>query len=259
MPALEYPTPRGKSRLVEAPPVPFGGLLPGRFLGRRNRFAATVAIGGVSRLVHVPNSGRLRELLRPGAAVRVRPAPPGAARRTAGDLCLVRHAGTWVCVDNRVAVAVVAAALGAGWVPGLSGWRVLRREVRVGRHRFDLLLGRDRRRALCEVKSVTLVEAGVARFPDAPTARGTAHMKTLGARARRGGAAVVCFLIQRPDAAALVPHAVHDPAFAAACRTAASGGVLLRAYTCRVTPGGIALARRVPVRLGGPARPGSHS
>ncbi|MBI4413438.1 MAG: DNA/RNA nuclease SfsA [candidate division NC10 bacterium] len=239
--------------------MPFGSLLPGRFLGRRNRFAAAVAIGGVARLVHVPNSGRLRELLRPGAAVRVRPAPPGVARRTGGDLCLVRHAGRWVCVDNRVAVPVVAAALGAGRAPGLSGWQVLRREVRVGRHRFDLLLRRAGRRALCEVKSVTLVEGGVARFPDAPTARGTAHMKTLGARARRGGAAVVCFLIQRADAAAFAPHAAHDPAFAAACRAAVFSGVLLRAYTCRVTPGGIAPLRRVPVRLGWRERRGSRS
>ncbi len=239
--------------------MPFGRLLPGRFLGRRNRFTAAVAIGGRSRLVHVPNSGRLQELLHPGAAVRIQPAPSGTARRTWGDLCLVRHAGTWVCVDNRVAVAVVAAALGAGRAPGLSGWRVLRREVRVGRHRFDLLLRRAGRRALCEVKSVTLVRGGVALFPDAPTARGTAHLKALGARARRGGAAIACFLIQRADAAAFAPHAAHDPAFAAACRAAASRGVLLRAYTCRVTPRGIVLLRRVPVRLREPAPPGSRS
>lgn len=258
MPALGYPSPGGKSRLA-APAVPFGRLLPGRFLGRRDRFTAAVAIGGLPRLVHVPNSGRLQELLHPGAAVRVRPAPPGAARRTRGDLCLVRHAGTWVCVDNRVAVPVVAAALGAGRAPGLSGWRVIRREVRVGRHRFDLLLRRAGRRALCEVKSVSLVEDGVASFPDAPTARGTAHLKALGARVRRGGAAVACFLIQRADAAAFAPHAAHDLSFAAACRAAASRGVLLRAYTCRVTPRGIALLRRVPVRLREPAPPGSRS
>jgi len=204
-----------------------------------------VAVGGRPRCVHVPNTARLQELLHPGVAVRVRPAPPGVARRTGGDLCLVRHAGTWVCVDNRVAVPVVGAALGAGRVPGLSGWRVLRRKVPVGRHRFALRLQRAGRRALCEVKSVTLVQRGVAFFPDAPTARGTAHMKTLGARARRGGAAVVCFLIQRADAAA--------------SQAAVFSGVLLRAYTCRVTPGGIAPLRRVPVRLGGWERRGSRS
>ncbi|MGH7377462.1 MAG: DNA/RNA nuclease SfsA [Candidatus Methylomirabilales bacterium] len=239
--------------------MPLGRLLPARFLRRQGRFAALVAVEGRPSRVHVPNSGRMQELLHPGAAVRIRPAPPGSPRRTSGNLCLVRHAGTWVCVDNRVAVEVLAAALAAGRPPGLSGWRMLRREVRVGRHRLDLLLQRAGREALCEVKSVTLVRGGVAYFPDAPTARGTAHMKMLGARARRGGAAAVCFLIQRADAAAFAPHATHDPAFAAACRAAVFSGVLLRAYTCHVTPRGIALLYRVPVRLGGREPRGSRS
>ena len=42
----------------------------------------------------------------------------------------------------------------------------------MGRKRADFLLGRGDTRCLVEVKSVTLVEGGVALFPDAPTARG---------------------------------------------------------------------------------------
>ena len=39
------------------------------FLSRENRFAARVRYAGDDHLVHVPNSGRMHELLVPGATV----------------------------------------------------------------------------------------------------------------------------------------------------------------------------------------------
>ena len=50
-----------------------GPLTEGRFLTRLNRFAAMVEVGGQEVMVHVANSGRLRELLIPGQRVLVRP------------------------------------------------------------------------------------------------------------------------------------------------------------------------------------------
>ena len=39
----------------------------GEFVGRNNRFTAEVLIGGVQETVHVKNTGRMKELLFPGA------------------------------------------------------------------------------------------------------------------------------------------------------------------------------------------------
>jgi sugar fermentation stimulation protein A len=53
--------------------------------------------------VHVPNSGRLAELLLPGTPVFLTPRP-GAHRKTAFDLAFVPIPGEegWVCIDSRV-------------------------------------------------------------------------------------------------------------------------------------------------------------
>lgn len=146
-----------------------------------------------------------------------------------------------------LANAVLAAALDRDGVPGLRGARVVSREVRQGTSRFDLMIQHRGRRVLVEVKSATLVEDGVALFPDAPTARGTRHLRELTEHARRGGHAAVVFVVQRADAHALRAHASNDPAFAKALRDAARGGVRLLAYACRVTPRGVRLLRRIPV------------
>ena len=41
----------------------------GRFLSRPNRFIAHVELNGRTEIVHVKNTGRCRELLKPGATV----------------------------------------------------------------------------------------------------------------------------------------------------------------------------------------------
>jgi sugar fermentation stimulation protein A len=119
----------------------------------------------------------------------------------------------------------------------------------MGRNRADFLLARGHRGCLVEVKSVTLVRAGVALFPDAPTARGRAHLHHLIAARRRGMSAKVLFVVQRSDAAAFAPNLRTDPAFAWLLRRAVRAGVEVRAFTCRVTPHGVWLTRSLRVRI----------
>lgn len=227
-------------------------LVVGRFVRRLNRFAALVRVGGREERVHVRNSGRLRELLTPRRTVLLEPAR-GEGRRTRFTLALVRLARGYVSVDAHLPNAVVEAAVRQGTLPGYREARLLRREPAMGRKRADFLLARGERRCLVEVKSVTLVEGGVARFPDAPTARGRAHLEHLIAARRRGLEAVVLFVIQRSDALAFAPNHRTDPLFAAALGRASRAGVRVRALTCRVTRSGVWLDGAVPVRL--PPRP----
>lgn len=99
-----------------------------------------------------------------------------------------------------------------------------------------------------EVKSATLVEEGVARFPDAPTARGARHVAELTALVRGGlGRAVILFVVQRADAVRLEPHWVRDPVFAAALVDAEAAGVRLCAFTCTLSTEVIELADAIPV------------
>ena len=214
-------------------------LVAGQFVRRLNRFAALVRVEAREEVVHVRNSGRLQELLIPGCTVLLESARR-EGRRTRFTLALVRLAQGYVSVDAHLPNAVIEAALRQGAVPGCRGARFLRREPAMGRRRADFLVALGERRCLIEVKSVTLVEDGVALFPDAPTARGRAHLEHLVAARRRGLEAVVLFVIQRSDALAFAPNCRTDPLFAAALGRAVRAGVCVRAMMCRATRGGAA-------------------
>ena len=227
--------------------LPFGALTPAVFVRRDNRFRAQICVDGIERACHVPNSGRLAELLLPGAPIYVRPARrPG--RVTAFDLILVQSGAELVCIDARWPPALVAAAWHAGRLPEFAGYEGLRREVSVGESRLDLLFT-TAAEAACwvETKCVTLVQAGVALFPDAPTERGRRHLETLATLAAGGACACVLFIIQRADACAFAPHDAMDAAFGEALRAAISAGVRVVAYTCHITPAEIALAQSIPL------------
>ena len=49
-------------------------ILPGIFLSRPNRFVARVEVDGEEVVCHVKNTGRCRDLLVPGARIRVQEA-----------------------------------------------------------------------------------------------------------------------------------------------------------------------------------------
>lgn len=220
------------------------------FLSRPHRFGAWVETPTGARYVHVPTSGRMHELLVPGAEVLIR--PPARPGKTAGALVLVRHQGFWVSVDAQEPTRFARQALTAGAFPALAGYRTVRPEVRYGQSRIDFLLEGGppgAPPALVEVKSVTLVVGGEARFPDAPTRRGARHLGELAAAAAQGWRAAVLFLIQRADATHFAPNRAADPVFAAALQAAVLAGVEVYAFRLRVGPGGTELDAQVPTRI----------
>ena len=220
------------------------------FVERPNRFLVIAGAGRRRLRAASRDPGRLRELLRPGAKLLlVRSSDP--RRRTGYTVALVRHAGAWVSLVPVLANRILEAALERDAAPGLEGARVLRREPSSGRSRLDFVLQHEGRQVLTEVKSATLVERGLALFPDAPSTRGARHVRELTAWQRRGGRSLVVFVVQRSDARRLSPHAGNDPEFERALAEAARAGVRILAYTCRVGPEGCALDRRIPVVIRG--------
>ena len=73
----------------------------GIFLDRPNRFIAHVNVNGVVETVHVKNTGRCRELLLPGAAVRLE-VSDNPKRKTKYDLVAVHKQELgWVNMDSH--------------------------------------------------------------------------------------------------------------------------------------------------------------
>jgi len=258
------------SRLGSPPLVPF--LTPrrfGTFIARLNRFAALVDLDGEQAIAHLPNTGRMTELLVPGHPVMLieRGDSPASAqarvpfdpaqdkpvlhrrRKTAYDMVLVQYEGHWVSVDSRLPSQMIYEALVAGALPAWVGCTRVRREAVWGESRLDLELWRGGRRCLIETKSVNLVVDGRALFPDAPTLRGAKHLRSLMAASAEGLDASVVFVIQRPDALCFSPFDEADPEFGRTLREAAHTGVGVYAYRCAVSPDGMALEAAVPVEL----------
>ena len=220
------------------------------FVARQNRFAAIMRHDGKEKLVHIANSGRLKELLRPENPMLLAPAPQERHRKTAYDLVLVEVNGVLVSADARLPDTLFREAVESGRLQEFIGHDSVVPEVTVGHSRVDFLL--SGRPGLCyvEVKSVTLVEDGTGLFPDAPTERGSKHLLTLQKVVECGHRATVVFVIQRPDAEAFSPNEAADPEFCQTLKQAARRGVEVHAYTCAVDRSRIELSDAVPVRLG---------
>ena len=227
----------------------YGTVVPATFVRRPNRFIAHVMVAGREVVCHVPNTGRCRELLVPGAVVWLKPSD-NPARKTAFGLIAVEKAlpeGGSLLINmdaqapNR---AFEEAALGL-----FPQYDTLRREVRFGASRFDFRLDSPAATAFIEVKGVTLEEGGVARFPDAPTERGVKHIEELMAARREGFEAFICFVVQMKGPRRFEPNDRTHPAFGEALRAARAAGVGVLAFDCRLTPGSMTLDAPVEVVL----------
>jgi sugar fermentation stimulation protein A len=134
-------------------------------------------------------------------------------------------------------------------------------EVRYGQNsRIDLLLEKGAERCFVEVKNCTLVEDGIAYFPDAVTTRGLKHLVELQHQVRKGNRCLMFYLIQRKDAKLFRPAHHIDPAYGQELIRAVRRGVEILVYDVLLTPASPAPARHRPARAG-PVRagPGSRS
>lgn len=221
--------------------------VPGLFISRPNRFIAYFSTADGDVRAHVPNTGRLRELLVPGAEVLLS-RHSETHRKTEFELRLVKKDAIWVSIDSQLPNRVVEEGLSSGVIDDFGAVSVYRREVTFGNSRFDFCLYGERD-CWIEVKGVTLVEDGWSYFPDAPTERGTRHVRELTEAAEQGISTAVIFLVQHPLAAGFTPNGKMDPAFARAVNAAAAAGVQLVAWKCSVTPDRVELTHRIPVVL----------
>ena len=223
----------------------YGKMVPGVFLARPNRFIAHVKINGREEVCHVKNTGRCRELLPPGAEVWCQESD-NPARKTKYDLITVKKGNRLINMDSQAPNTAAREWLLAG---GLGEISELRPETVHGDSRFDFSFMKDGKRCFLEVKGVTLENDGVCAFPDAPTERGTKHLRGLTRAAEEGFGAYVLFVVQMENVRYLHPNDATDPAFGKTLREAAEAGVKILAMDCRVTPGSMMLNKSLPVCL----------
>jgi sugar fermentation stimulation protein A len=220
-----------------------------QFIKRPNRFIAYVKLDGKEVVVHVPNTGRCKEILVPGTTVVLREGK-NPDRKTKYDLIAGYKEGMLINIDSQVPNAVVEEALINKKVECLKDYNQIKREKTYGNSRFDFKLSNDEgEEYYLEVKGVTLEEKGHCMFPDAPTERGRKHLLELVSVKSSGKGAGVLFLIQLEGAQSFSPHEDMDKEFAKALRFASSNGVDIFAYDCKVGENYITLNNPVDIIL----------
>ncbi|WP_298703475.1 DNA/RNA nuclease SfsA [uncultured Veillonella sp.] len=163
---------------------------------------------------HLPNPGRMWELLFPGVVMYIVPHAK-AGSKTKFRVIGIERDGVPIMLDTNYSNDVAAYLIDEKQIPGWEEWHVVRREYTVGHSRFDLLLtneaGED---FLLEVKSCTLFSTEGAMFPDAITERGRKHLLHLASLREDGYRTGILFLVQWSRAHWFLPDYHTDLAFA---------------------------------------------
>ncbi len=203
----------------------------GIFKKRPNRFIAEVDVEGVIEIAHVPNTGRCKELLVDGAVVWLKKSD-NPKRKTKFTLHFVENRGELVSLYSQEANIIVYDAIVNGKIKELTGYNNYEREKSILNSRIDIHVSNENEECYIEVKGVTLVIGKEARFPDAPTKRGTKHLKELIKLKNKGYRTIVFFLIQHPLAESFRPNWQNDPEFSKTLNEAHENGVEILVYKC---------------------------
>lgn len=205
------------------------------FLKRPNRFIAHCELDGREVTAHVRNTGRLRELLLPGAKVFLQKSD-NDKRKTGYSLISVYKDKRLINIDSTAPNRVVLEALTEGelCLPGLSELTLIKPEVKFGDSRFDFYMEAGDKKAFAEVKGVTLEQNNVALFPDAPTERGTRHVEELIKARNEGFEAYLIFILQMKALSYFTPNSKMHPRFAEVVKDAYKHGVHVLCYDCSV-------------------------
>jgi len=236
-----------------------GPLIPGVFIERLHRFGASVRVRGRVEYCHVTNSGRLKELLYPGAKValvdhklKIKNSKLKIPRKTRYAVRLAYYRNHWVCIEANIAPMLLHEGWKKGMVEELQPYDELQAEVPLNTHtRFDFQARNTQtgEKAWVEVKCTTLVDENeIGRFPDAPSERASKHLRELMEQSRKIKVrCFVFFILQNPLGRAVGAKSDTDPVFAETLRKTLKSKVVVKAFRARVNLKGARLEKKVPV------------
>lgn len=216
----------------------------GIFIERQNRFIGLVKIDGQIEKVHIPNTGRCKEILKKGARVLLEKSDL-KTRKTKYSLVSAYKENILINIDSQAPNKIVEEAIKNGKIfPQYKN--SYKREVKFLNSRFDFAFYKEKDLCgFCEVKGVTLEENGIAMFPDAPTLRGKKHLLELIEAKKRGLDANVLFLIQLKGIDSFKVNIKRDKEFAETLKKAKIEGVKIHIYDSLVSLDKVELSEKI--------------
>ena len=206
-----------------------------KILKRYKRFLADVELeNGEVITVHVPNTGRMTTCWAPGWDCIISDSE-NPNRKYRYTLEMTNNGNTWIVANTNIPNSLAEDFISNNEIPSLENYDSIKREVKYGENsRIDLLLEKEGEKCFVEVKNTTLVEEGIAYFPDAPSDRAIKHLKELEQEVKNGNRAVMLYLITRDDANSFAPANHVDPRYGKAVAKALENGVEVIPVLCNV-------------------------
>lgn len=203
---------------------------------------------GVEALFHMTNTGRLLELIYPGATVYVY---KRKGVKTDGVVVGVDTRDGPALIDTRTQSRCFELACERGLVPWLQPYKIVGREVKIGGSRIDYLIeaGSDAK-GLMELKSAVYLDSdGAAMYPDTVSLRGRDHIMLLTGLPRKLRR-IITFIAAHPAAKYFRPCDEADPMISRLLKAAVEGGVELRSVKICLRDGAVYLEDwDLPIRL----------
>ena len=224
----------------------YDGIKKGLFISRPNRFIANVTVDGNPEVAHVKNTGRCKELLLEGATVYLQE-HNNTNRKTKWSLIGVEKGSQLINMDSQAPNKVFHEWLKKGKL--FKDITFIKPEFTYKNSRLDFYIETKQDKILIEVKGVTLEEAGIAMFPDAPTERGIKHIFELCNSIEEGFKAYIVFVIQMNQINYFTPNIRTHKEFGDALQFASLKGVNILAFDCNVTEDGLEINEEVKVVL----------
>ena len=224
-------------------------LIAGKLIKRYKRFLADVELAdGTIVTAHCTNSGSMKSCLEDNARVYLTPVND-PKRKTKFTWEMIEIDNQWVGINTGNPNIIAYESIKNGLIPELSGYNLVKREVKFGNSRFDVMAENSQEVCFVEVKNVTYKKDKYALFPDAVTSRGLKHLNTLIEVKKSGRRAVMLYIIQRQDVEIFGPAEEIDPEYAKGLRNAINNGVEVLAYQVLVSPEEIILDKKLPIEI----------
>ena len=234
------------------------GLKTGTLVARRQRFFMDILTDSGPLTIHCPNTGSMAGLLEPGLKVWWTPSQDPKRKLPGTAELLEFPTGSFALINTHRANAIVAEALAAQpdlMACGTGLWKAeyaLGPGVRIDFGRTvapseHVALDLDKIECL-EVKSVSWVESGLARFPDAPSERARKQMQRMMEWVHSGHQAQILYFVARTDAVSVQLGHSRDPKYDALLKQSLEQGLGLKAKRIRVE---VLAADRVSLCLDG--------
>lgn len=219
------------------------------FTERINRFVGIARCGGEEVRIHINNTGRLVDLLFPGAEILcIEIGAPRTPFRVVGTRV---GDNRWTLIDTKLQERVFIESVEKGLIPWLRGYGVAKRDLDLGGLKIDLLLRSpgEGGEALAELKSAVYYHPSdrSARYPDTISIRGRRHIEAL--INAKGYKRYIVFIAAHPEAEIFGPSGV-DPLLPGLLKRAIESGVAVKAIKVYIENGSIVLSNPdLPVTL----------